>query len=96
MAGSRFAAGVLLALGYHVRYHGHDNIRKGAELRAIVLFNHMAFVSPYAPLPPGPSLHASSDCAHAMRCGQAVLSASHVVGSRLGRCTSLGSDEVIT
>jgi len=50
VAGSRFTGGVLLALGYRVRYHGLDNIRRGRELRAIVLFNHMAFVSAPAPV----------------------------------------------
>lgn len=51
LAGSRFTGGVLLGLGYHVRYHGLDNIRRGAELRCIVLFNHIAFVNPLHPIP---------------------------------------------
>lgn len=40
---SSFALIVLWSLGYRMKWRGLHNIRRGADLRALIIFNHVAF-----------------------------------------------------
>lgn len=55
LLGSQATRVILPLLGFWVRVRGWDNVEEGRQLHAVVLFNHVSFVS--APATP---LHVSS------------------------------------